>query len=213
MTKGRLLLLDGWKERSAQRFLDSLEASKKVTFDHVLFALGIRYVGETTAKEIARHFGNIDAIATATKEQLLEVQDVGEVIADSVFEYFRDSRHLADIDRLKVAGIRFSMEAKAAVSDALAGKTIVISGNFSVSREEMKRLIEANGGKNSSSVSGKTSYLLAGGKPGPEKIKKAGELGVSIISEEEFRNMLPQATGGISAGERNVEPDLFSGMF
>lgn len=213
LTKGQLLLLDGWKERSAARFLSSLEASKKVTFDHVLFALGIRYVGETTAKEIARHFGNIDAIATATKEQLLEVQDVGEVIADSVFEYFRDSRHLADIERLKAAGIRFSMEAKTAASDALAGKTIVISGNFSVSRDEMKRLIEANGGKNSSSVSGKTSYLLAGIKPGPEKMKKAGDLGVRIISEEEFRNMLPQAAGGTAAKEQNVEPDLFSGMF
>ncbi len=123
LTKGQLLM-DGWKERSAARFLSSLEASKKVTFDHVLFALGIRYVGETTAKEIARHFGNIDAIATATRERLLEVQDVGEVIADSVFEYFRDSRHLADIERLKAAGIRFSMEAKTAASDALAGRRL-----------------------------------------------------------------------------------------
>ncbi len=213
LTKGQLLLLDGWKERSAQRFLDSLDASRNVTFDHVLFALGIRYVGETTAKEIARHFGNIDAIATATKDQLLEVQDVGDVIADSVYEYFRNSRHLSGIERLKAAGIQFSMEAKAAASDALAGKTIVISGNFSVSRDEMKRLIEANGGKNSSSVSGKTSYLLAGTKPGPEKMKKAGDLGVRIISEEEFRNMIPQAAGGTSANERNTEPDLFSGMF
>ena len=213
LTKGQLLLLDGWKERSARRFLDSLEASKKVTFDHVLFALGIRYVGETTAKEIARHFGNIDSIATATKEQLLEVQDVGDVIADSVFEYFRDFKHLADIERLKEAGIQFSMEAGAAVSDALAGKTIVISGNFSVSRDEMKRLIEANGGKNSSSVSGKTSYLLAGSKPGPEKLKKAEDLGVRIISEEEFRNMLPRAAVNLAANDQNVEPDLFSGMF
>ena len=105
------------------------------------------------------------------------------------------------------------MEAKAAASDALAGKTIVISGNFSVSRDEMKRLIEANGGKNSSSVSGKTSYLLAGSKPGPEKMKKAEDLGVLIISEEEFRNMLPQADGGISANGQTAEPDLFSGMF
>ncbi|HBH09250.1 MAG TPA: DNA ligase (NAD(+)) LigA [Rikenellaceae bacterium] len=213
LTKGQLLLLDGWKERSAVRFLSSLDKSRQVTFDHVLFALGIRYVGETTAKEIARHFGNIDAIATATKEQLLEVQDVGDVIADSVYEYFRNFRHLSGIERLKAAGIQFSMESKAAVSDALAGKTIVISGNFSVSRDEMKRLIEANGGKNSSSVSGKTSYLLAGSKPGPEKMKKAGDLGVRIISEEEFRNMLPQADGGTSANGQTAEPDLFSGMF
>lgn len=214
LTLGRLLMLDGWKERSARRFLKSLEDSRNVTFDRVLFALGIRYVGETTAKEIARHFGNIDAVAAATKEQLLEVQDVGEVIADSVYEYFRDSRHLSDIERLKAAGIRLSLEAVSASSDALAGKTIVISGNFSVSRDEMKRLIESNGGKNSSSLSGKTSYLLAGSKPGPEKMKKAAELGVKVIGEGEFRNMLPS---GISReaeeAESLREPDLFSGMF
>ncbi len=213
LTKGQLLLLDGWKERSAQRFLDSLEASKKVTFDHVMFALGIRYVGETTAKEIAAHFGNIDAIASASKEQLLEVQDVGEVIADSVYDYFRDSGHLAGIERLKAAGVQFSLESKAAASDALSGKTIVITGNFSVSRDEMKRLVESNGGRNSSSVSGKTSFLLAGNKPGPEKIKKAADLGVRVVSEEEFRNMLPQSSAGIAAEEQSVEPDLFSGMF
>lgn len=214
LTLGRLLMLDGWKERSARRFLKSLEDSRNVTFDRVLFALGIRYVGETTAKEIARHFGNIDAVAAATKEQLLEVQDVGEVIADSVYEYFRDSRHLSDIERLKAAGIRLSLESVSASSDALAGKTIVISGNFSVSRDEMKRLIESNGGKNSSSLSGKTSYLLAGSKPGPEKMKKAAELGVKVIGEGEFRNMLPS---GISReaeeAESLREPDLFSGMF
>lgn len=210
LTKGQLLMLDGWKEKSAQRFLSSLEASRKVTFDHVLFALGIRYVGETTAKEIARHFGDIDAVAAATRERLLEVQDVGEVIADSVYEYFRDRKHLEDIDRLKAAGIRFLMENGAAASDALAGMTIVISGNFSVSRDEMKRLIEANGGRNSSSVSGKTSYLLAGSKPGPEKMKKAEELGVKVIGENEFRAMIPSAATG--SGQAEAEPDLFSGL-
>lgn len=210
LTKGQLLMLDGWKEKSAQRFLSSLEASRKVTFDHVLFALGIRYVGETTAKEIARHFGDIDTVAAATRERLLEVQDVGEVIADSVYEYFRDRKHLEDIDRLKAAGIRFSMENGAAASDALAGMTIVISGNFSVSRDEMKRLIEANGGRNSSSVSGKTSYLLAGSKPGPEKMKKAEELGVKVIGENEFRAMIPSAATG--SGQAEAEPDLFSGL-
>ncbi len=210
LTKGQLLMLDGWKEKSAQRFLSSLEASRKVTFEHVLFALGIRYVGETTAKEIARHFGDIDAVAAATRERLLEVQDVGEVIADSVYEYFRDRKHLEDIDRLKAAGIRFSMENGAAASDALAGMTIVISGNFSVSRDEMKRLIEANGGRNSSSVSGKTSYLLAGSKPGPEKMKKAEELGVKVIGENEFRAMIPSAATG--SGQAEAEPDLFSGL-
>lgn len=214
LTLGRLLMLDGWKERSARRFLKSLDDSRNVTFDRVLFALGIRYVGETTAKEIACHFGNIDAVAAATKEQLLEVQDVGEVIADSVYEYFRDSRHLSDIERLKAAGIRLSLEAVSASSDALAGKTIVISGNFSVSRDEMKRLIESNGGKNSSSLSGKTSYLLAGSKPGPEKMKKAAELGVKVIGEGEFRNMLPSGIAREAEEAESLrEPDLFSGMF
>lgn len=213
LTMGRLLMLDGWKERSARRFLKSIEDSRNVTFDRVLFALGIRYVGETTAKEIARHFGDIDAVASAAKERLLEVQDVGEVIADSVYEYFRDNRHLSDIARLKAAGIRFSIDAASAASAALAGKTIVISGNFSVPRDEMKRLIESNGGKSSSSLSGRTSYLLAGSKPGPEKMKKASELGVKVISEGEFRNMLPSGISGEAEETASLrEPDLFSGM-
>jgi len=207
LTKGQLLMMEGWKEKSAQRFLASLAASVKVTFDHVLFALGIRFVGETTAKELAEHFGSIDAIAAASKEQLLEVPDVGEIIAQSVWEYFQDPRHLSDIERLREAGLQFSMEKKKETSDALAGKTIVISGNFSISRDDMKKLIEANGGKNSSSVSGKTSYLLAGSKPGPEKIKKAGDLGVQIISEQDFMEMLP---GSPAAGteERKGPQDI-----
>jgi len=183
----RLLSLDGWKEKSARRFLDSLHKSVEVPFERVLYALGIRYVGEQTAKEIARHFGDIDSIASASEEALAEVGDVGEVIAASVYAYFRDERHLVEINRLKAAGLKFSIEEKAvSASEALKGLIIVISGNFSISRDDMKALIENNGGKNSSSVSGKTSFLLAGEKPGPEKIKKCGELGVRIVSEEEF---------------------------
>ncbi|MCR5003498.1 MAG: NAD-dependent DNA ligase LigA [Bacteroidales bacterium] len=187
LNKTQLLSLDGWKEKSAQRFLDSLHKSVEVPFERVLFALGIRYVGEQTAKEIARHFGDIDKMAEASVEDLLEVGDVGEVIARSVYDYFRDERHLIEIKRLKAAGLKFSVEGKQeASSDALAGMTIVISGNFSISRDDMKALIEKNGGKNSSSVSKKTVFLLAGTKPGPEKIKKCGDLGVRIVSEEEF---------------------------
>ena len=192
LRKFQLVTLDGWKDRSAERFLESLDASRKVTFDHVLFALGIRYVGETTAREIARHFGDIDSIAAADKERLLEVPDVGDVIADSVYAYFRDEAHLRDIERLRAAGLQLSMEAEAAPdSDALAGKTIVISGNFSISREAMKALIERHGGHPGGSVSSKTAYLLAGGKAGPEKLKKASELGIPVISEEEFYALLP----------------------
>ena len=191
LAKEDLLRLDGWKERSAQRFLDSLETSKKVTFDHVLFALGIRYVGESTAKELASYFRNIDALAAASREELLQVEDIGEVIADSLVAYFKDARHLDMISRLKAAGLRFETEhEEGPVSDALKGKTIVISGNFSISRERMKQLVAAHGGKNSGSLSGKTSFLLAGEKPGPEKMKKAGTLGIPVMSEEDFMKMI-----------------------
>lgn len=194
LSLAQLLQLDGWKEKSALRFLESLDASRQVPFERVLYAIGIRYVGEQTAKDLARHFGDMDTVASATKEQLLEVPEVGEVIADSVAAYFRDPRHLDGIRRLRDAGLQMAVaKPEGAGSDALAGMTIVVSGNFSVSREEIKALIERNGGKNSGSVSGKTSCLLAGEKPGPEKMKKAEALGVRIISEAEFRAMLPAA--------------------
>lgn len=212
LKKSDLLHLEGWKERSAQRFLDSLKNSLKVSFDHVLFALGIRYVGESTAKEIAQHFGNIDNIEKADVSQLLEVQDVGEVIAESVYNFFQDDRHRLEIQRLKADGLKMSMEAPAQnLSAALTGKTIVISGNFSISRDEMKELIALHGGKNSGSLSGKTSYLLAGSKPGPEKMKKAEQLGIPVINEEEFRSMLPD---GALPENNEEEPitDLFGGL-
>ena len=194
LTKELLLTLEGWKERSAERFLKSLQESRKVGFDRVLFALGIRYVGETTARSVARHFGNIDAIMNATKEELLNVDDVGEVIAESILEFFSEEANRDIVSRLKEAGLRFEADAAPEqLSTELEGKTIVISGNFSISRDEMKALIAANGGKNSGSISGKTSFLLAGEKAGPEKLKKAEALGVSIISEEEFRQMIGSA--------------------
>ena len=191
LTKEHLLTLDGWKERSAERFLKSLQESRKVPFERVLYALGIRHVGETTAKTLARHFGNIDAIAAATTEELLAADDIGGVIADSIHDFFRDGSNIDTIARLKEAGLKFEAEAaQQKISSALEGKTIVISGNFSVSRDEMKALIVAHGGKNSGSISGKTAYLLAGEKPGPEKIKKAETLGIEIIDEQKFREMI-----------------------
>ena len=206
LKKEHLLTLEGWKDKSAERFLKSLEESRKVPFDRVLYALGIRYVGETTAKSIARHFGNIDAIASASIEALLEVEDVGDVIAESIHEYFADGTNRDIVDRLKAAGLRFTIdEASAKISDALEGKTIVISGNFSISREEMKYLIAAYGGRNSSSISGKTSFLLAGEKAGPEKLKKAASLNVPVISETDFRRM----TTGVS--EESAKEEGFTG--
>ena len=207
LRESQLVMLEGWKERAAQRFLDSLRESRNVPFERVLFAIGIRYVGETTARDLARHFGDIDTLAAASREELLAVPEVGDVIADSVYRFFRDERHLLEINRLREAGLQLSVDRKAtAASDALAGKTIVISGNFSISRDEMKALIEAHGGKNSGSVSGKTSFLLAGSKPGPEKIKKAEALGVAILDEEAFRALLP--VGALSEGNRPEDNEL-----
>ena len=188
LTKSRLLLLEGWKDKSAERFLSSLAATVNVPFERVLYALGIRYVGESTAREIARHFGDIDALAAASLEDLLQVPDVGEVIAKSVYEYLLDVRHSIEIQRLRAHGLKFSVEEKGGPqSDKLKGKTIVISGNFSISRDAMKELIMSNGGKNSGSVSNSTSFLLAGTKPGPEKLKKCESLGIPVMTEDEFR--------------------------
>ena len=214
----QLVLLEGWKDRAAARFLDSVRASREVPFERVLFAIGIRFVGETTARDVARHFGSIDAIASATREELLAVPEVGEVIADSIFRFFLDVENCAEVEALRAAGLRMQVEAPAqSQSQALAGKVIVISGNFSVSREEMKALIEAHGGKNSGSVSGKTSFLLAGSKPGPEKIRKCETLGIPVLDEEAFRRLLsdssvaplPQNDKEIPQNDKETEPTLF----
>ena len=220
LTKDHLLTLEGWKERSADRFLKSLQESKKVTFDRVLYALGIRYVGETTAKSLAKHFGNIDAIAQTSLEDLLNVDDVGQVIAESIYDYFRDESNKEIITRLKAAGIQFEMgKTQEKLSSELEGMTIVISGNFSISRDEMKALIAVHGGKNSGSISGKTTYLLAGEKAGPEKLKKAEALGVKLLTESEFMNMIGSVTEYDSPREDqaddiesgNKEPEPYNG--
>lgn len=189
-----LYRLDGWKEKSCERFLKSLEKSREVGFEHVLFALSIRNVGETTAKALARHFGSIDALAAASREQLMEVGDIGGIIADSIIRYFASPVNQDNIERLKAAGLQFSMEVEKAVSDTLKGMSIVITGTYSISRDAMKAMIESHGGKASGSISAKTAYVLAGEKPGPEKIKKAGELGVKIISEGDFYQIVGENT-------------------
>ena len=214
ITKEHLLTLDGWKDRSAERFLKSLAESRKVPFERVVYALGIRHVGETTAKSLANHFKNIDSMAEADVETLLEVDDIGEIIAQSVYSYFRNPDNIEVITRLKAAGLRFELgQQKESLSESLTGQTIVISGNFTISRDAMKELIALHGGKNSGSVSGKTAYLLAGEKAGPEKLKKAESLGVKVISEAEFMEMIgtsseakPQETADT---ETIVEPTLF----
>ena len=188
LTKEQLLTLDKWKEKSADNFLKSLEQSRKVPFERVLFALGIRYIGETTAKNLAGEFGNIDAIANATREQLLATEEVGDKLADSIISWFSNPQHISTIVRLKEAGLQMEVDIsdKVIESEILKGKTIVISGNFSISRDDMKALIERHSGKVGSSISGNTTYMVAGEKCGPSKLEKATKLGVEIISEEEF---------------------------
>ena len=211
LTKEHLLTLEGWKEKSADRFLKSLDESRKVPFERVLYALGIRHVGETTARSLAQHFGNIDALAKADSEQLMKADDIGEIIAESIQKYFSNPDNLDIIVRLKAAGLNFeAKQQKERLSDTLEGKTIVISGNFSISRDAMKELIAANGGKNSGSISGKTSFLLAGEKAGPEKLKKAEALGVRMLTEEEFFRMIDPSSGtGTEAENDNIQLSLF----
>ena len=209
LTTEHLLSLEGWKEKSAERFLKSLAESRTVPFERVLYALGIRYVGEATAKSVARHFGNIDAIAAASMDDLLAVEDVGQVIAESIFEYFRIPDNIETVERLRKAGIRMEIEeGPARLSDTLEGKTIVVSGNFSRSRDEMKEYIVAHGGKCSGSVSGKTSYLLAGEKAGPEKLKKAEALNITVISEDELYALCADEEAAAQQNE-NKELTLF----
>ena len=180
-------------DKSADNILKAIEASKQVSWERVLFALGIRMVGETTAKKIARRFRSIDELQWATREQLVGIDDVGPQIADNVVAYFLDEKNLEILMRLRAAGV--TMEAQGeepeALSDKLQGKTIVISGVFAQhSRDEYKAMIEAHGGKNSGSISKKTSFVLAGENMGPEKRKKAEEIGIPILQETEFLQLL-----------------------
>ena len=184
---------DGSREKSAQKIVNSIAESRNVPFERVVFAIGIRFVGETSAKLLARHFKSMDALQSATVEQLLEIGGIGEVMAQSIVNYFRNPANAEIIARLKGYGLQMQLseEAMAAHTDKLAGKTIVISGVFSQhSRDEYKQIIETNGGKNSSSISKNTAFILAGDNMGPAKLEKAEKLGVAIISEAEFLKMI-----------------------
>ena len=194
LSREQLVSLDGWQEKSADNFLASLEASKQVPFERVLYALGIRHIGEQTAKMLARHFGSIDALMAASRDELLQIEDIGGTVADSILTYFAAFSGQETVRRLREAGLQMAIDetGRERLSDILAGKTIVVSGNFSLSREAMKALVEAHGGKNAGSVSGKTSYLLAGEKSGPEKLKKAEKLGIPVISEAQFHELIGQ---------------------
>ena len=186
---------DGTRQKSAQKIVKGIQDSVSTPFERVLFALGIRFVGETTAKLLAKHFKSIDALMTATPEQLVEVEGVGTVIAESVVRFFHDEVNLNIIERLRQHGLQMALSAdqQQMASDKLAGKNIVISGVFERhSRDEYKAMIESNGGKNVSSISNKTSFILAGANMGPSKMQKAQQLGINMIDEDTFLKMLEQ---------------------
>ena len=184
---------DGSRDKSARKIVKSIADSVKVPFERVVFALGIRFVGETSAKLLARHFKSMEALAAASMEELQQVEGVGEVIAKSVVDYFANPVNQQIVERLRSYGLQMRMEEKAEGegSDVLAGQSIVISGVFTHhSRDEYKAIIEQHGGKNVGSISGKTSFILAGDNMGPSKLEKAQKLGVRIVSEEEFLEMI-----------------------
>lgn len=191
-----LMHLERWAEKSARNLMESLRNSKNVSFERVLYALGIRYVGETVARRLAKAFRSMERLEKATAEELLAVDDIGERIAESVIDYFSNERNSEVVDRLKSHGLQMELpeEDTNGGNDKLKGLTIVISGTFAKhSRDEYKVMIERNGGKNSGSVSGKTDFILAGDNMGPAKLEKAAKLGVKIINEEEFLKMIEMA--------------------
>jgi DNA ligase (NAD+) len=191
LTFDQLIDLDRMGEKSANNLLKGVSASKDIPFERVLFGLGIRFVGETVAKKLAQAFDNMDALMQANYDELIEVEEIGEKIAISVLHYFQDSANLALIHRLQEIGLSFETIKKEQASAILNGKVLVVSGTFETfSRDEIKELIERNGGKVGSSVSSKTDYLIAGANMGPAKLKTASNLGVTMISENEFIKLI-----------------------
>ncbi len=191
LTFDQVLALDRVGEKTAMNLIEGIETSKSQPFERVLFGLGIRFVGETVAKKLAQGLGNIDAIMVATEEQLVAIDEIGERIAESVVQYFSEEKHRMGIERMKAVGLTFTAIQKESLGDGLAGKTMVISGVFAKhSRDEIKVMIEAHGGKVGSGVTGKTDYLVAGDGIGPSKLEKATQLGVNIIDEDTFLTMI-----------------------
>lgn len=191
LKKDDVVELERFAEKSAQNLIDSINKSVQVPFERVLYAIGIRHVGVTMAKKLANAIKTIDKIMAANHEELVEVDEIGDKIAESIINFFDNNENRLLIERLKKAGLKFEIEKKQDASDKLAGKTFVISGTFDKhSRDELKVLIEQNGGKNTGSVSKKTSFLLAGENIGPSKLEKATKNGVQIISEDDFLEMI-----------------------
>jgi DNA ligase (NAD+) len=182
---------EGTREKSAQKIIDGIEASKEMGFERVLYALGIRFVGKVGAKNLAQQFKDINTLSTASIEDLMEAEGVGQIIAESVYNFFNNIENIQLIESLRNIGLKMALDEKAQASDTLNGKSIVVSGTFAqYSREAYKDLIEQHGGKNVSSISQKTSFILAGENMGPSKLEKAKSLGIEIISEDDFFTMI-----------------------
>ena len=191
LKKNDLLNLDRMAEKSVDNIFKGLNDSKKIPFERVLFALGIRYVGQTVSKNLAKKFQSIDNLISQSYDELLMVDEIGERISQSVVDFFKNDNNILNIEKLKKNGLQFESNIKSNVSDVLNNKTFVVSGIFeNYSRDQLKNVIELNGGKNLSSVSLKTNYLIAGDKMGPSKLKKAQDLGINIISEQDFNKLL-----------------------
>lgn len=189
----KIIPLERMAEKSAANIIEGIEESKKVPFERVLFALGIRHVGETSAKKLAYHFKNMEALEKASTEQLLNVPDVGEIVAKSIQDFFSDAHNIKIIEKLREKGLKFALgkEEIALFSNVLEGKSFVISGVFAKhSRDEMVNLIEKNGGKHVGSISSKTNYIVAGENMGPAKAEKAKKLAIPVISEDDFLKMI-----------------------
>ncbi len=187
----QLAVLPRLGEKSAENIIRSIETSKQVPFHRVLFALGIRFVGETTAKYLAAHFRSLDAVMNASSEELVQAEEVGPKIAEAIADYFADEDNRRIIERLRSAGLQFEAEARERRSDMLAGKNFVISGVFeNHSRDQLKEMIEVHGGKNLAAVSANVDYIIAGRNMGPAKLQKAEKLGIKLISEDEFEEMI-----------------------
>lgn len=210
-----LAVLPRLGERSADNIISSIEGSKSVPFARVLFGLGIRFVGETTAKYLAAHFKSIDAVMAADKAALMESDEVGDKIADAITDYFADPVNISIIERLRSAGLQFETEAVERHSNILEGKNIVVSGKFIIhSRDELKALIELHGGKNQSGVSANTDFIVAGENMGPAKLQKAEKLGITILSEQDFialigSDTLPKADEQPVVQQQVIQTSLF----
>jgi DNA ligase (NAD+) len=191
LNREQILSLEGFKDKSADNMIKSIEESKSMPFEKVLFALGIRFVGQTVAAKLAEYFGSMENLMKATEMDLMMVDEIGDRITESLLGYFADEDNMQIVKRLQDAGLKFEIEKdKEQGPNLLEGKSFVVSGKFTIARDDLKKMISKFGGKNVSAISSKTDYVLAGDAMGPAKLKKAEKLGIPIISEEDFMKML-----------------------